>query len=91
MCFRVGISVLGQYIVAHERPFRHKNELSYQLSVSNLEAHLILLPVISCVTGNKNYYKVRYSYSDNAGSEQIEVRQCLLSFGAESLFFQVVI
>jgi len=89
--FRVGISVHRQYVAAHERPFRQKNELAFSVSISYLEAHLISLPLASRVTGTKNNYKTRYSYSDNARSTQTEVRKCLLSFGAESFFFQLAI
>ena len=89
--FRVGMSARMQYVAAHERPFRQKNEIVYSVSDSNLEAHLILFPVASRVTGTKRDYKIRYSYSDNSRSKQIEVRQCLLSFGAECFFFPLAI
>jgi hypothetical protein len=55
--FRVGMSARRQCTAAHERPFRQKNEFTYSVSVSNLEAHLVLLPVASHVTGTKNDYK----------------------------------
>ena len=58
--FRDGMSARRQYIAAHERPFRQKNELVYSLSVSIVEAHLILLPVALCVTRTKRDYKIRY-------------------------------
>ena len=89
--FRVGMSARRQYVVAHERPFRQKNELSYSVTASNLESHLILLPVASCVAGTEIDYERRYSYSDKVRRKQNEVRQCLLSFCVESFFFQLAI
>jgi hypothetical protein len=88
---RVGMSVCRQCVAARERSFRQKNEFAYSVSVSKMKAHLILLPVALCVTENKNDCRIRYSNSENTRSKQIEVRQCWLSFGAESFVFQLAI
>jgi len=88
---RVGMLACRQHIAARERPFRHKNEIPYSVSFSKMKAHLILLPVALCVTETKNDCKIRYSNSDNARSKQFEVRQCLVSFGAECFIFQLAI